>query len=287
MPAAFLQIGQLTKECLSLVSQGRALGGGALPTRKQLPRRPASESDEPDAMAGSVLRDEPGTGGDAIRLALEHGGASIGVVRLTDTSLTSLRLSWSIPRHGKGSAVTLETQLHKGVNLSVEQLRSAINRLRLCLQEIDRTITQQRVTGTPHSPPELVTGLLELLISAKEALTTPQQRVCEQAGLLRDMFKPALPRDVFLDAFLDHGEICVEATVMTECSGFESSHQGLTPRRVGSVFQDDKGRWMEVASLHRAFGVVPHLAQVLKNLNLLVEHTQKMQDKLAVMRDLG
>ena len=41
---------------------------------------------------------------------------------------------------------------------------------------------------------------------------------------------------------------------------------------------------MEVASLHRAFGFVPHLSEVLKDLGLLVEFAQKMQDKLAIFR---
>jgi hypothetical protein len=57
-----------------------------------------------------------------------------------------------------------------------------------------------------------------------------------------------------------------------------------TPRRVGSVFQDETGRWCEVASVHRSFGVVPCISEVLKDLTLLVEHTQKLQDKLSIFQ---
>lgn len=59
---------------------------------------------------------------------------------------------------------------------------------------------------------------------------------------------------------------------------------GYTPRRVGSIFQDDTGRWCEVASVHRSFGVVPCFSEVLKDLTLLVEHAQKMQDKLSIFQ---
>eukprot|EP00041_Stephanoeca_diplocostata_P014674 m.274262 g.274262 ORF g.274262 m.274262 type:complete len:299 (+) comp19758_c0_seq1:485-1381(+) len=240
-----------------------------------------------------------------VRLAQEHGGASVGVVRLVDTSLSALKMSWHIPRCGKASAMHLETQLHKGVTLSVEQLRAATNKVKLALQEIKQirqrmerrrlrmlsASSSARLGNAPHracdDPTQLVSALLELMTAAKDSLTTAQQRHCERGVLKREMFNPPLPRDVLIDSFLDHGEICIEATILCECSGFQSSHSGLTPRRVGSVFQDANGRWLEVASLHRAFGLVPHLSEVLKNLGILVEYTQKLRDKLSIFRGLS
>lgn len=44
----------------------------------------------------------------------------------------------------------------------------------------------------------------------------------EQWHCCPQMFNPPLPRDVLIDSFLDHGEICIEATIMCECSGFQS-----------------------------------------------------------------
>ena len=50
---------------------------------------------------------------DAIRLAEEYTERTVGAVRLTDTSITMLKLSWSIARQGKGAAMHIESHLHE------------------------------------------------------------------------------------------------------------------------------------------------------------------------------
>jgi len=222
---------------------------------------------------------------EATRLAEEHTERTVGAVRLNDTSITMLKLSWQIPRQGKGAAMHIESHLHEDVSLSVEQLRSTINKLRLSLVEINAGMHQPLVRGPQHYA-KIMQALLDHCTAAKESLTTRISHFCEVTMLRKEMFSPPLQRDILIDVFMDHGDICVEVAVLAEPANPGSTHRDgkYTPRRVGSVFQDSQGRWCEVASVHRSFGVVPCISEVLKDLTLLVEHAQKMQDKLSIFQ---
>lgn len=225
---------------------------------------------------------------EAIRLVME-GGMTVGTAKIENTSITKLKLDWKMPKSKGGHhQAHLEVQLQKGMNLSIEQLRATINKIKLSLTEIEDTITQQRYIDSQQNSALIMKRLLTLLISAKESLTTAIQRVCEKT-IKREMFSPPLPKEVLLDAYLDHGELCVEATVTVETSApaaaTRHSHS-LVPRRVGALFQDDSGRCCEVTAIHRAYGTIPVLSTVLSNLFVMVDFAQKMQDKLLVFRGI-
>jgi hypothetical protein len=72
------------------------------------------------------------------------------------------------------------------VSLSVEQLRSTINKLRLSLAEINMAIHQPTVRGPQHYA-KIMQGLLNHCAAAKEALTTRISHYCEVTVLRKEV----------------------------------------------------------------------------------------------------
>lgn len=128
------------------------------------------------------------------------------------------------------------------VSLSVEQLRSAMNKLRLSLAEINNGIPSVR--GPQHYA-KIMQAILDHCCAAKASLTTRISHFCEVTVLRKEvltstsittfvrhgqrprsplthfgvrpqMFSPPLQRDVLIDVFMDHGDVCVEAAVLAE-----------------------------------------------------------------------
>lgn len=309
LPDVYRKLANLLQECLDMLTMPAKLK--PLHGTTKLPQRPQSISDDvpteelpssPPArqrmsmLSPSVMRKKTkksvirqssfglGSSPELIRLVME-GGATVGTAKVDETSITKLKLDWKLPKGYKhGSGVHIDVQLQKGMSLSLEQLRATINKIKLSLAEIH---TKSNCKDQQNS--SVMENLLELLISAKESLTTAIQRVCEKT-IHRGNFSPSLPKDVLLDTYIDHGELCIEAALFVEVSAPHAATRhshSLVPRRVGAQFQDDAGRCCEVYAIHRAYGTIPILSSVLSNLFVMVDFAQKTQDKLLVFQEMN
>lgn len=76
----------------------------------------AADAAAATAAAAAPPRKASGVAGgavvEAIRLGEEYTDRTVGAVRLVDTKITMIKLSWQIPRQGKGSAMHIESTLH-------------------------------------------------------------------------------------------------------------------------------------------------------------------------------